>query len=103
MPVLGQHRRLSRRRGDLRRVFAAQTLGFPLTQLMGLDVVMQGSAILGAPAWSWPMDRLGPRLVVMIALARWAAVTVAAFSVQTPGQFCVVTVAAGAERLLHDL
>ncbi|MBI2526792.1 MAG: hypothetical protein HYY95_09605 [Candidatus Rokubacteria bacterium] len=45
MPVLGQHRRLSRRRGDLRRVFAAQTLGFPLAQLIGLYIVVQVSAL----------------------------------------------------------
>jgi len=76
-------------------IFAAQTLGFPLPQLIGLYVVVQVSALLGALAWSWPTDRLGPRLVVMITLAQWAAVTVAAFFVQTPGQFYVLAVAAG--------
>ena len=76
-------------------IFAAQTLGFPLAQLIGLYVVVQVSALLGALAWSWPTDRLGPRPVVMITLAQWAAVTVAAFFVQTPGQFYVLAVAAG--------
>jgi len=77
-------------------IFAAQTLGFPMTQLIALYVVVQLSALLGALAWAWPTDRFGPKRVLMITLAQWFLVTVAAYLVQTPGQFWVVAVVAGA-------
>jgi UMF1 family MFS transporter len=76
-------------------VFAAQTLGFPMERLIVLYVVVQVSALLGALAWSWPTDRIGPKRVVMITLVQWVAVVVAAYSVQTQGQFYVVAVIAG--------
>jgi UMF1 family MFS transporter len=76
-------------------IFAAQTLGFPMPQLIGLYVVVQISALLGALAWSWPTDRIGPKRVVMITLVQWTAVTVAAYFVQTPGQFWALAVLAG--------
>lgn len=76
-------------------VFAAQTLGFPMDRLIVLYIVVQVSALLGALAWSWPIDRVGPRAVVMITLAQWVGVVVAAFFVQTQTQFYVVAVIAG--------
>jgi UMF1 family MFS transporter len=76
-------------------VFAAQTLGFPMTHLVTLYLVVQVSALLGALAWSWPTDRLGPRRVLMITLVQWIAVVVAAYFVQTRGQFWVLAVVAG--------
>ena len=41
-------------------IFAAQTLGFPMDQLIVLYIVVQLSALAGALAWAWPTDRLGP-------------------------------------------
>jgi UMF1 family MFS transporter len=76
-------------------VFAAQTLGFPMERLIVLYVVVQVSALLGALAWSWPTDRIGPKRVVMITLVQWVAVVVAAYFVQTQGQFYAVAVIAG--------
>ncbi len=76
-------------------IFAAQTLGFPLDQLIILYMVVQISALLGALAWSWPTDRLGPKRVVMITLCQWAAIVAAAFFVQTQGQFWALAVVAG--------
>jgi UMF1 family MFS transporter len=76
-------------------VFAAQTLGFPMERLIVLYVVVQVSALLGALAWSWPTDRIGPKRVVMITLVQWVAVVVAAYFVQTQGQFYIVAVIAG--------
>ena len=66
-------------------IFAAQTLGFPMDQLIALYVVVQISALIGALAWSWPTDRLGPKRVVMITLCQWAVVVVAAYFVQNQG------------------
>ncbi|HLC42078.1 MAG TPA: MFS transporter [Methylomirabilota bacterium] len=76
-------------------IFAAQTLGFPMDQLIALYVVVQISALIGALAWSWPTDRLGPKRVVMITLCQWAVVVVAAYFVQNQGQFYALAVLAG--------
>jgi len=76
-------------------IFAAQTLGFPMDRLIALYIVVQVSALAGALAWAWPTDRLGPKRVVMITLCQWTAVVVAAYFVQTAGQFYVLAVLAG--------
>jgi UMF1 family MFS transporter len=76
-------------------IFAAQTLGFPMERLIVLYVVVQVSALLGALAWSRPTDKIGPRRVVMITLAQWIAVVVAAYFVETQTQFYVVAIVAG--------
>jgi UMF1 family MFS transporter len=76
-------------------IFAAQTLGFPMERLIVLYIVVQISALLGALAWARPTDMLGPRRVVTITLFQWAAIVVAAYFVQTQGQFWVLAVVAG--------
>ena len=77
-------------------IFAAQTLGFPLAQLITLYVVVQISALVGALLWAGPTDRLGPKFVVSITLVQWTLVSVAAWLVQTQGQFFTLAVVAGA-------
>ena len=67
-------------------IFAAQTLGFSMERLIGLYIVVQVSALLGALAWAWPTDRFGPRRVVMITLCQWAAVVLAAYVIETQAQ-----------------
>jgi len=76
-------------------IFAAQTLGFSMTQLVILYAVVQVSALAGAIAWSGPTDRLGPRRVVMIVLAQWIVVVILCYVVRTQAQFFVVAVLAG--------
>ena len=76
-------------------IFAAQTLGFPMTQLIVLYIVVQVSALIGALCWAGPTDRLGPKRVVMITLCQWTAVVVAAFFVETQTQFWALAVLAG--------
>jgi UMF1 family MFS transporter len=51
--------------------------------------------LLGALAWARPIDRLGPRRVVMIILAQWIGVALAAYVVETPAQFYLLAVVAG--------
>ena len=77
-------------------IFAAQTLGFEMSQLITLYIVVQVSALLGALAWSAPTDRLGPKVVVMATLGQWTVVVIAAYLVQTHAQFYVVAIVAGA-------
>jgi UMF1 family MFS transporter len=76
-------------------IFAAQTLGFPMVQLITLYLVVQVSALLGAIVWAWPTDHLGPKRVVMLTLCQWTLVVVAAYFVQTQTQFYAVAVVAG--------
>ena len=76
-------------------IFAAQTLGFPMAQLIYLYVVVQISALLGALAWARPTDRIGPKRVIVVTLCQWVLVCVAACFVQTQAQFWVVAVFAG--------
>jgi UMF1 family MFS transporter len=76
-------------------IFAAQTLGFPMDRLIVLYIVVQISALVGALAWAKPIDRLGPKRVVMVTLVQWTLVVVTAYFVETPGQFWVLAVAAG--------
>jgi UMF1 family MFS transporter len=76
-------------------IFAAQTLGFSMERLIPLYIVVQVSALLGALAWAWPTDHLGPRRVVIITLVQWSAIVVAAYFVQTQTQFWVLAVMAG--------
>ena len=76
-------------------IFAAQTLGFPMDRLIVLYIVVQVSALLGALAWAKPTDRIGPKRVVMVTLFQWTAIVIAAYFVETPGQFWVLAVVAG--------
>jgi MFS transporter, UMF1 family len=76
-------------------IFAAQSLGFPMDRLIVLYIVVQVSALLGALAWARPTDRLGPKLVVMVTLFQWTVIVIAAYFVETPGQFWVLAVFAG--------
>ena len=76
-------------------IFAATTLGFPLTKLVLLFAVVQVSALLGALAWAKPTDRLGPKFVVLLMLGQWALVVTGAYFVQTQMQFFLLAVLAG--------
>ncbi|MGH7300645.1 MAG: MFS transporter [Candidatus Rokuibacteriota bacterium] len=76
-------------------VFAAKTLGFTFTEIIGLFMVVQLTALVGSAAWARPADIRGPKLVVAITLVQWTAVTVLAYFVQAKWQFWVVAVLAG--------
>lgn len=76
-------------------VFAAGTLGFTFTEIIGLFLIVQVTALGGAWAWGAPTDRQGPRFVITAMLVQWTAVTLAAFFVTAKWQFWVVAVLAG--------
>jgi UMF1 family MFS transporter len=76
-------------------VFAAKTLGFATTEIIGLFLVVQITALLGSAAWARTTDSRGPKLVVAITLVQWTAVTVIAYFVQSKWQFWIVAVLAG--------
>ena len=76
-------------------VFAATTLGFSFSEIIGLFLVVQLTALLGSAAWARPTDVRGPRLVITLTLVQWALVTVLAFFVTAKWEFWVVGVIAG--------
>ena len=76
-------------------VFAARTLGFATTEIIGLFLAIQITALMGAAAWARVTDVRGPRFVVTLMLVQWTAVTAIAFFVTRPWQFWVVAILAG--------
>lgn len=76
-------------------VFAAKTLGFSTTEIIGLFLTVQITALLGSAAWARVTDVRGPKFVVMLMLAQWTAVTTIAFFVEAKWQFWIVAVLAG--------
>jgi MFS transporter, UMF1 family len=76
-------------------VFAATTLGFGLPEIIALFMLVQLTALVGSAVWARPTDRWGPKVVVMVTLVQWAAVTVCAYFVQTKVQFWLLAVLAG--------
>ncbi len=76
-------------------VFAATTLGFAMTEIIALFMVIQVTALGGSAAWARPTDRRGPKFVVGVMLIQWTAVTVAAYFVEVAWHFWIVAVLAG--------
>jgi UMF1 family MFS transporter len=76
-------------------VFATKTLGFSITEVVVLFLLVQISALAGAAVWARPTDRRGPRFVVTLMLVQWAAVTTIAYFVQQPRHFWAVAILAG--------
>jgi UMF1 family MFS transporter len=75
--------------------FARKTLGFGMTDLILLYLVVQLTALVGALVWAGPTDRLGPRRVILLLLAQWSLVVLGAYFVQERAHFYVVAVVAG--------
>ncbi len=76
-------------------VFAAKTLGFAFTEIIVLFLIVQVTALAGSAGWARPADTRGPKLVVMVTLVQWTAVTVLAYFVRDKWQFWVVAILAG--------
>ena len=76
-------------------VFAAKTLGFAMTEIIILFMVIQVTALAGSAAWARATDSRGPKFVVAVMLIQWAAVTVLAYFVETKWHFWIVAVLAG--------
>jgi UMF1 family MFS transporter len=75
--------------------FAATTLGFSGTEIIGLFLTVQVTALIGSALWARPTDFRGPRFVVRIMLLQWFVVTLLAYVIQAKWQFWLVAVLAG--------
>ena len=76
-------------------VFAAKTLGFAMTEIIALFIVIQITALAGSAFWARPTDRRGPKFVVGVTLIQWTAVTVTAYFVEVSWHFWIVAILAG--------
>ncbi|MDE2058429.1 MAG: MFS transporter [candidate division NC10 bacterium] len=76
-------------------IFAARTLGFGMAQLIGLYVLVQVTALIGAFLWGKPTDYLGPKVVVLCMLVLWIGVVIAAYFVEAQRQFYLLAAVAG--------
>jgi MFS transporter, UMF1 family len=76
-------------------VFAAKTLGFAMTEIIILFMVIQLTALAGSAAWAKTTDSRGPKFVVAVMLIQWTVVTVLAYFVETKWHFWIVAVLAG--------
>ncbi len=76
-------------------IFAATTLGFAPRELIGLYLVVQITALIGAFLMAKPIDSLGPKKVVTFSLLLWTAVAGIAFFVTSKGHFWLLSCVAG--------
>ncbi|MDE2180072.1 MAG: MFS transporter [candidate division NC10 bacterium] len=76
-------------------IFAARTLGFGMAQLIGLYLLVQLTALVGAFLWGKPTDRLGPKAVVLCMLVLWIGVVIAAYWIGAQRQFYLLAAVAG--------
>ena len=76
-------------------LFAAKTLGFSTSELVGLYLTVQVTALVGAFLLAKPTDLWGPKKVVMVSLLLWTFVAIIAYFVQTKLQFWSVACIAG--------
>jgi UMF1 family MFS transporter len=74
---------------------AATTFGFGQGELIGLYLVVQVTALLGAFALARPIDAWGPKKVVSLSLLLWATVSISAYFVSGKSQFWAVACVAG--------
>jgi len=76
-------------------IFASTTLHFGTSELVGLYITVQITALIGAIALAKPTDTWGPKKVVMLSLILWTLVAVTAYFVQTKMEFWAVACTAG--------
>lgn len=76
-------------------IFAEQTLGFAMTDLILVYIVVQIAALIGAALWAKPTDAKGPKFVVMAMLAQWIVIVVLVYFVQARMTFFIVAALAG--------
>lgn len=76
-------------------IFAASTLGFGTTELIGLYLTVQCTALAGAFAMAKPIDVLGPKKIVTLSLVMWSVVATVAYFIHMKGHFWILASLAG--------
>ena len=76
-------------------IYASDTLGFTLGELILFFILVQSAGIVGALGFGWLGDRFGPRRTVAVTLVLWFGVTVAAYFSGSKEVFWWIGAAAG--------
>ncbi|MCL5062800.1 MAG: MFS transporter [Nitrospiraceae bacterium] len=76
-------------------IFAATTLQFKPEELIGMYLIVQTTALIGAFLMARPIDCWGPKKVVMLSLSMWIVVSIATFFVQDKSHFFIIACIAG--------
>lgn len=76
-------------------IFAATTLQFKPEELIGMYLIVQTTALIGAFLTARPMDYWGPKKVVILSLVMWIVISIAAFFVQAKTHFFIIASIAG--------
>ena len=76
-------------------IFAATTLQFTSAELIGMYLIVQTTALIGAFIMAKPTDYWGPKKVVMLSLILWFIITCSVFSVHEKTPFMVIASMAG--------
>ena len=74
---------------------AKETFNFSDTEIIGLFLVVQFAALIGAFALAKPVDRFGPKVVLRWVIGLWIFCGVSAFLVQSSAVFFGLAVLAG--------
>ncbi len=76
-------------------MFALQTLGMELSEIVVFFAMVQTSAIAGAAAFGWMADKVGQKRTLTGTLILWMVIITAAFVVEDVTTFYVIGVLAG--------
>jgi UMF1 family MFS transporter len=76
-------------------IFAATTLKFQAQELVGLFLIIQATALIGAFFMARAIDYWGPKKIVMLSLILWIMTVTAIYFLQSKLQFMIVASIAG--------
>lgn len=76
-------------------IFAATTLGFDAKELIGLYLIVQITALVGAFIMAKPIDLWGPKKIVTLSLLMWSFVAVSAYFISLKSHFFILASFAG--------
>ena len=76
-------------------LFMNETLGFDMAQQITFFMIVQGTALLGSLLFGRITEAIGPRTTILITLAIWMVVVIAAYFVTSANGFYVVGGIAG--------
>ncbi len=76
-------------------IYAVSTLKFTMNEVLGLFIAVQVSAGIGAFTLGYLVDSWGPRKTILLTLANWCVVVIAAYFTSTKSVFLSVSLLAG--------
>lgn len=76
-------------------IYAVSTLKFSMGEVLGLFIMVQVSAGVGAFALGYLVDAWGPRKTILLTLVNWCVVVIVAYFTETKSVFLGISLLAG--------